>query len=565
MKLNVLPTYNQIFKEEKVTLSELLFDIPSSLVITLLSGISATLSAKDDLENQLRIYNIFSSRLTENQKNIIFDGIYPYVKLNENDLKLFSIWTCTEFIERELIEYRDIPSVPAKDIEFRILKAYILVSDEITNKVDSKNAFEIFGHSGVTWPLLIKQFEFNIRVDPIYQSIKSLLLFELLEKNPQTRQYVAKWINAHGRSSYWNYVLDFLNLCLIRYSKTDDNVGLNPFVILPTDDFELILKDLTYDFSEISAAISNDYIRVRDKPLFKVDGKYIVMNWDFLYHKIYNGLLFSFHRTSGIIEKHKYFTDFKSYIGTYFSEKILLRRILSGCFQRKHTVLNFDDDLKGFPDCYYRNGNNLFLFEFKDSFIPSSVIQNQNYQEIKNDIDLKFVANKANKPKGITQLVDHIRKLDSDKFSFDCLGKKIKIRNLRVFPIVIYTNPILSMSGINDYLSKKFTGNLEKIDLVGIRKENVKPLTLIDLEFFFRGLILFRDKEIKLEDLINNYHALCKKRIAQLHKNPSLEKYIDIRPSFLELSLPKVNTVIKRTDFIQTVFNHLRVLDNLPK
>ena len=573
MKINVLPSYKEIFNEEPSSLSELLFDIPSRIVISLLSGISATLSIKDDLDSQIKIYQIFTGNFSEGQKKKIFGAIHPYIKLNNNELKLFSIWTCTEFIERELIDYREIVNDDlTSDHELQILKAYMVVNEDLINKRKSTKPETSTNHSFVTWPLLIKQFEFNIRVDPVYQAVRSLLLFNLLEKNLETKQYVDNWIGSFGRPSYWNYILDLINLCTIRYSsdknKLDPNPVFSPFAIQSSKDFESIFEDLTNtaNQSKSKQPLSNDYIRIRDKPLFKIDGKYIVLNWDFLFNKLYNGLLFSFYKNSGITHKFQKFPDFKSHIGTYFSERVLLRRILNACFNKRYVVLNFDDELEGLPDCYYRNRNHLFLFEFKDALISSEVIQNQSFEEFKNDIELKFVANANNKPKGISQLIQHIIKVENNNFTFDSLlAKKIKKRNLRIFPIIVYTHPIHSMPGINDYLDKKFKASLNSIQLKEIDSKKVKPLTLIDLEFFFRAILFFRENEISLEKLIDRYHSICANKQIEIQKKPSLDKYIDIVPSFIEVSLSKINYGVKRKDFIGKIFEHLGIVDGPSK
>ncbi len=572
MKINILPSYKEIFYEEPIALNELLVDIPSILLISLLSGISARLSMKDDLDTQIEIYHLFIARIPEKEKKEIFNGIFPFIKLNKGNLKLFSIWICTEFIERELLSFRETDiSELTPTHELRIFKAYILIGDQLVNKATSLNPQTNFGLATLIWPKLVKQFEFNIRVDPMYQSVKSLLLFNQLEKSNEIRPYVTKWIGSFNRPSHWNYILDLMNLCSIRFIKENNNANIkfNPFVIESSLEFESIFEDLVIDVSQFSAlkTLSNDYIRIREKPLLRSFGKYIVLNWDFLFNKLYSSLLFSFYKNSGISEKYKKFVDFKSYVGTNFSEKILLRRIFISCFKRDHIVLSFDDDQTGIPDCYYRNGNKLFIFEFKDALISSAVIQNQSFEEIKNDIDIRFVKNASNKPKGVLQLVEHLKKIDSGQFHFDNLSinTRIKRRNIRIYPIIVYTHPIHSMSGINDYLNGRFKESLDKVDFNQIDSKNIKPLTLIDLEYFFRTLIVFHEKGIKLENKIDSYHSICKTKMMKIKKNANIERYVDLLPSFVEINLPKVHHVAKRGDFIEKTFELLGVTEDLPK
>ena len=53
-----------------------------------------------------------------------------------------------------------------------------------------------------------------------------------------------------------------------------------------------------------------NYLGIKDKPLFKFNDGYLCLNVNFLYHKFYRGLLFDFHKLSGIDKVDK----FKSFI-----------------------------------------------------------------------------------------------------------------------------------------------------------------------------------------------------------------------------------------------------------
>jgi len=51
----------------------------------------------------------------------------------------------------------------------------------------------------------------------------------------------------------------------------------------------------------------------------------------------------------------------------------------------------------------------------------------------------------------------------------------------------------------------------------------------------------------------------------EIQKKPSLDKYVDIVPSFAEICHSKVNNRIKRKDFIEKMFEYLDLADGLPK
>ena len=56
--------------------------------------------------------------------------------------------------------------------------------------------------------------------------------------------------------------------------------------------------------------------------------------------------------------------------GEEISEKILLKNFLQNILNENSSIIKFDDNSKPdipLPDCYYRKGNKVFLFELKDN------------------------------------------------------------------------------------------------------------------------------------------------------------------------------------------------------
>jgi len=109
MKILITLAYSDIFNGEIPKIEELLKDIPSTVVISILAFINAQLYHDDSIQTQLNVM----SRLMEHQpmevKRLLNEKVKRKLEL-EPQIQFFSALSTTKFIHNELISFRDIKS-----------------------------------------------------------------------------------------------------------------------------------------------------------------------------------------------------------------------------------------------------------------------------------------------------------------------------------------------------------------------------------------------------------------------------------------------------------------------
>ncbi|GEO05664.1 hypothetical protein AAE02nite_33280 [Adhaeribacter aerolatus] len=557
MELVAIPSYADVFGEEPPEIKDLIADVPSKAVIALLSAINAELFLEDrDEDTQLKLFRFVTKRFTEKQKNQIFKSFYPFVKEGKKFFPLFNLAYTTTFIEYELLNFRNFHIEDTNpEQEFRVFKSYLIIIQKVND--ESKNIFngkpldneekEQFFQIK-TWPFFIKQFDFSYKVEPIFQAIKSLVTFDHLYRNEDTQIYVKSFLSKVGKNNFWQYVFDFIELVKISF---DSNIELNfrNFSIIAKSEFEPFLDFLSIDLLEFQndKKLQIDFLGIRKKPLLKIDkSTYLVMYWNFLYNQVNLGMLFDFYARSGINSKFKSFPDFKNYTATAISEDLLFKNIIRKSFSKKGSKLIFDNKISdGLPDCYYRQGKYIYLFEFKDCLMPADVIHSSDYKKIKADIDSKFISNNSGKNKGIRQLLQQVKELNIKPYkSDDFIEEGIKKRNIVVYPILVYTHFMYSMPGINNYLNKHFRKEFEsyfsenKLELAQVR-----DITMIDFEFFYRNFLNLAENRIKFKDLLDEYHKRINRQEKKASKSADINEFINSFSSFDEIKLDYKNNI----------------------
>lgn len=324
----------------------------------------------------------------------------------------------------------------------------------------------------------------------------------------------------------------------------------------------LFFEELCIDLKNYNSEFGNDkrnFTGIKDKPLLKFSNdSYVIIDWNFFARKIYDGLLFTFYNTSGISDKDEFpdFMSFKKYLSLESVEKYLFRRIIKGCFKQKHSIVKFDDiNIPGFPDAYVRKGNKIFLFEIKDAYFPSKVVDSASYQNIKEVIDQKY----NNLKKGTGQLIKQIMKLKDNSYeslTYEQLG--IKPRNFTIYPVIIYTDSYFSLPGVLHYLQEEF---LNKIENAGVSSnfKCIKSLSFIDIDFLIENLGFIQSKEQSLDKLIDLVELELEKRQKKFKRTNSVEDLLELNDDFGSICSKLVNAPKSKRDYVKVLFDELEL------
>lgn len=502
MEFVLTPFYEDIFHEERPELESLLAGIPSNATISVLANINARLYLDETSENQSRLLNEILRRQPEIVRINVFQNLVDFSKKSKKrrEVSIFSSLYIKSFIHYELLHYRDgtiIDTTPEQ--ELNIYKAYLIFASiksqndgEIFQRERKLNDVEFFSIN--TWPILLTQLEETSHQDPIPCLIRSVCFFNYLQYHSKYSRYVKIFLEKHGQKSSWEYVLSIMNVLSLNWQRQNSELIHSSFNC--DNGLEQLFDSLCVNLKEYSfenKSIKDDYRLLKSKPLFKIENQYIVLDWDLIINKIYEGLVFDFFERSGIKENKEISSipNFKKFIGGEITEKFTFQRIIKGILERKYNVINFPkNDSNGEPDTYFRNGNNIILFEIKDAYFADKAIKSGSHSVITEEINKKY----NNSQKGIGQLVKQIVKLQHHPFenkSYEDLN--IKTRNLKIFPVIIYTDVHFGMPGISNYLIDEFEKRVNESDL---RKSfcKINNLTFLNFNYLISSFSLFKNK-----------------------------------------------------------------------
>ena len=116
----------------------------------------------------------------------------------------------------------------------------------------------------------------------------------------------------------------------------------------------------------------------------------------------------------------------------------------------------------------------------------------------------KFLANQANKPKGVTQLLNAVEDIEYNSVSFD---NSVPKANLEIYPVIIYTDTTFGIEGVNKYFKEKFTIGINNLKLQNVV---VKEVTFINLNYFEIHEDYFNQNYLDIFKVLNGYFGHTK-------------------------------------------------------
>jgi len=500
MHIALTPFYNDIFDEDVPEIEELIADVPSSVIVTYLAYLNSKLHLNSSIENQIEIINEMLQRQSLETKNKVKENLKYFIKKNDDNrnVGLVSSLHLLSLIHIALCNFKEFDFIDTTpEQELNIFKAYLVVVDQKAKESSETYLREREVEEGDffpkhTWPVLLNQMEATPHYDPITDLIKAMCFFNFLEYHTDYSIYIKEFLNKCGHKSTWEYVIGLINIIKQRW----DNENKNKSFSISCDDNTKPLYDLlcinpiTYRQNFENKIENHSFMKAT--PLFKFKDIYVVLDWSYLYNKLYDGLVFDFFTRSGIKELQDFNTipKFKIFIGKKITEEFTFQKLLTGIFNKKYVHLLFpEDDSKGEPDAYYRENNKVVLFEVKDSFFASNVLTSSSYLQIKSEIDKKY----NNPKKGTGQLLKQIQRLKETSFEkkpYTELKKNPK--NFIIYPVILYTDIHFGMPGVNNYISQELEEQLSSLNLKKSFRR-IEKLTFLNLSFVIKYFNCIKD------------------------------------------------------------------------
>lgn len=560
MKMIMMPGYRSLFGEPSKSYEEILKNVPSEIVIMVLMSLSTELNTSEShINKQKRLWERVSYRFTKEQYNNLETAFSNYnILVNGFDGTLFDRSCLLAMILKEL----ERNNVCATDInapihEYNIFIAYLVFVDDV-RKVDSsllenakKYKLEIMPTLPLLWAGGIRQYEFNHRVNMVYELFKLLcfLKYAYDKYNPFLKELVNKY-SFQNLGQFMGSFNQVLNITTI----DNPSEPLRKLVsIKPNQDMDIShLKALSSNhlFSKSKLGISD----LRKYPLFETSIRgFMIIDEDMFRKKVYKGPLFEMFYETGLrkkIEKelkdpNQAFPNYKTKISKDFFENLFFKSIMKLMFKSKYDFSHFDDNVLGKPDLYYRHNKSVLLLEFKDYLFPDKILAGKEFANFKKYIDERFIVSDKDNPKGIEQLVNNISSIYKLEYDFDIgLNKAIKRKQkVKIYPIICHTDFMFSMPGINEYLNIVFE---KKIEEKMMKFDNIQNVTIVSLEVLFDYAMRGEDFN-SLSKLIDRYWDIIKNRKEKNKKMGTVNNFLATNVSFDEIYETKFRQELIKT------------------
>lgn len=425
------------------------------------------------------------------------------------------------------VECKDEAAKPIYDQQSNredLFRLYLLINEEISVRQDNvKERFRAFSDDKNTIRFHLFAGLAHIRKDsslflPAFFHIQVMKLFifeKWLRKHDEHYKLSVDYLKSFGIDGWNKYFQDLfvINKVMIQ----------TPIILV--GDYPNQVATLSYlSNREVVESKWNDLLNIKRYPLYKYsDNVFLLLDTEFLFYKFFSGLYHDLKELCTETNNTKFGHDFN----TDFMERHLLNEVLRNTFGKNYLQFS-ESEIKAIkykninnlalPDYYVRNGNKVFLFECKNSFVSGELIASQRFDDIENDIKKKFYFDRERRKKrAIVQLLNFVNNKETGCYDF--FDQKKQAGKLRYYPIIVVTDQILTSIGFNELFNEYL--NIEKEEIEQDLMKRIKPLTIIHIDDF-----LYFDEDLKkLDIIIDRYHQYIS-RSKGFDKTISFSEYL---------------------------------------
>lgn len=330
------------------------------------------------------------------------------------------------------------------------------------------------------------------------QTVKCIRFFEYAESDGFFAPLVKDFCDKYEIKAWWMYPKALWSV----YGLTEGKAGIinvSNIAMEEAEQYVSVIDKSSIDSEEVIAKEeNNDFATFRARPLVKIaKNEYAVLNYQFLVEHIFSGLYFDFRSLAekrGVSQ-----SDFKRLYSTNFSEHALFCDAIKEALGNHFDILMTENDClaadgsKDFksaapPDFYARRGNVVLVFENKDILLSKELKEGGTIRQYIDFIRTRLYENEKGSPKGVKQLMNHVKKIRSGEFQrrwdADCPQDAI------VYPILVVPEAKYTYQGIKNLLQRwqKETG---------ISMDNVNPIAYMDI-----GTLCLYQREFKNQGIL---------------------------------------------------------------
>lgn len=342
------------------------------------------------------------------------------------------------------------------------------------------------------------------------QVIKFFMLFGFLNQTEEGNELIKRFCHFFNLKKWQDYLGAVFPL-IVAWIEREGGGALD--MVVPknaanADNHSFLQKLILGNYIKLE---DHDYIKIREKPLFQLDDEHFrIIHPIFIADKIYKGMFFLLKQLNDA--EPKIIGNFRQWYTSNFSEGHCFIEVIKYSFPN-YDARHFDSELVaagiiGPPDCYLRQGNNVFLFENKDILIGAKIKGGYEFEALINELKKKLLL-EGTRPVGIGQIINNIKKLLNGENTFD---DGFVANEISIYPIIILHDPMFDAPGLNVVLNSFFQQELKKLADAGLSIERVKPLVLINIDALIQASPHLQKGNIQFIELLEEHlgHLIVK-------------------------------------------------------
>lgn len=468
----------------------------------------------------------FAEHIITNYNNVRYNDAKDPTNIIPRSYFIVSESTAQELL-REVFSIREYKNNESTVIqEQNLLKAIALINQRISNwnvdhEINSRGDFTDLFYAKSFFCSFLKYYE-RTKAHPVFiavlQIIKGYHFFEFCEST-KLSAHLSRFLENNGVDTWQEYLYNVIRLILFPLREQS---GKYPMITLNDNEIDgyTFLHSHSFNINEIIPLEKNhDYTFFKSHPLIEVDKRtFIPINALFCINHLYRSVYFELREINqSFANTENFIKGLLTFITSNFSEQDLFRRYVHNTLIRQKGIKLSEEDCSKInksdhkPDFYFRDGNNIFLFENKDIKIADNIINSYDYNRIEEALNKKVI-NDA----GLSQLAFNIRAIDQRTFPWD---RNIP-NNPRIYPILVLDDSTLSVPGFNYILKDSLESQIKKMNL----KTKVHPLVVIELDTLIAFADSFKNGRIKLKDAIDKYYTYQKSYRKRVEPKDILEE-----------------------------------------
>lgn len=404
MEPKIYITYDLIFDDDPLEIHQYLKGVSRD---NLIKFALLLIQSRGKYEYLGDYISAFFCRENESFIEKVLTGIYKHTlkdKTKNQDIIPKSYLIVSETTGLELL--RQVYSISIESFETtqtqaiqeqNLFKAILLINEKIS-KIDVKKEYTEKGEltdlffAQSLFCTFLNNYESN-NLDPEYlillQVIKGYYFFKYCEGS-KLKEHLKMFLERNGLSSWEQYLYNAIKLLLFPFKNEE---GYSTILLNEDGEGYSFLHSHAFNKDSVIALDENhDYTYFKSHPLIEVDSHtFIPINTLFCVNHLYRSIYFEFRNINKLLKDTKYYIKgrgLRTIFTTEFSEQYLFDTFMRIILKRRHGVKLSDSDCKEIanighePDFYFRDGNNILIFENKDVLIADDIISSGDYDKI---------------------------------------------------------------------------------------------------------------------------------------------------------------------------------------